>query len=121
MNRAIIDDARWEEHRPAIDFESHPLISQVLVARTRYYFIFGAASKREIAHRNFIPDAPERRVLMMPEAGHNIVQRLKGSGVLADMVQAMLRQDDAKVDALEQTYLRWAEANPLAAAGDAAV
>lgn len=104
MDPALIDEPRWAEHRPAIRLENHPALGSVLVPRTRYYFVFGAASRREVDHRNLIPDGPGRNFLMLPGGGHNIVRLLKEAGELAPLVTAMLAQDDVAVAASIARY-----------------
>ena len=106
MDRRIIDEHRWPEHRPAIVMEHHLPLYDCLVPGTRYYAVFGGASRPELAHRNLLPDTPGLTCLALPGGGHNIVRLLKEAGVLVPLVHAMLDRDDDSVAAITARFAR---------------
>jgi pimeloyl-ACP methyl ester carboxylesterase len=114
MDLTFINETRWEEHRPAIVMDHHLPLWDCLRPETRYYMIFGAASRRELAHRELLPDRPELRVLMLSGGGHNIVQLLKAAGCMTDLINAMLDQDENEIT---QVILRYEAALKAGALG----
>lgn len=107
MDRQVIDESRWEEHRAAIDLRNHLPLWECLVPGTRYYAVFGGDSRPERAHRNLLPDTPGLTCLLLPGGGHNIVRLLKEAGELTPLVQAMLDTDDNGIQAVTARFARY--------------
>ena len=120
MDPALIDERRWEEHRPAIRLDRHPPLSECLVEGTRYAAVFGANSRREMAHRALLPAWPGLRVIELPDGGHNIVQILKEAEILMPLVAAMTEADDDAIDRLMAEFLARRRAASEATAAGAA-
>lgn len=115
MDRRLIDEPRWDEYRPAIVMADHLPLGDCLVPQTRFWAVFGAASRREVAHRNLLPDVPQLTCLMLPGGGHNIVQLLKEADLLAPLVDAMMDDDAGRTAALAAAFAAGIAARAAAA------
>jgi pimeloyl-ACP methyl ester carboxylesterase len=104
MDRRFVNETRWEEYRPAIVMERHLPLWECIRPGCRYYTVFGADSRHEVAHRDLLPDRPELRALMLRGGGHNVVQLLKTSDCLKALVHAMLAQDEEAITAISEQF-----------------
>lgn len=110
MNPDIVAETRWQEHRPAIDLSRHLPLKDCMAPPTRYNLVFGGLGRSEIRHRDLFPVFPGVRLLTLPGAGHNVVQKIKEFGLLSSLVSAFFAQDDARVDEIADAYRQALEA-----------
>lgn len=81
------DDPRWMYHR--VDIKTHRIISvaQHMVAGTSYH-VFHGGMEVEHPQRDRFPVAENLNHWVVPEVGHQVPQRMRGMGLLNDVVRA---------------------------------
>jgi hypothetical protein len=81
----VPDEKRWGAFRDKIDTHHIRSVHNHLSEQTLYYVFFGQHG-REAPQRDRFPLAPNIKFFVMPKTVHNTPQRMKGQGILDDII-----------------------------------
>ncbi len=100
----VPDEHRWMNYRERIaDFRIRS-VAEHLSAATSYYAFFGRHG-REAPQRDRFPGGENIQMFVLPHTHHNVAQKLKRTGILAEVVQAAFDQRKWRVKRLVKRTL----------------
>lgn len=109
MRGDVINEHRWEKHRKNLGPNLAHSLVDAIGKTCRYYAVFGAYDKRELAHAALLPDVPNLKILKLPYADHKVAAMLKAAGLQSKMIRAMFERDDKGLD---EAIARWRAVAP---------
>ncbi|MCK0168548.1 hypothetical protein MWU52_13365 [Jannaschia sp. S6380] len=104
LDRGLLDDARWPEI--ADEMPERCVADTFAGTRTQYYLTAGAGCAEDVAHLALVPEGKRVHRWVLPRGRHNVAGALKEAGLLARVIDAILRGRRTRVDALYARYGR---------------
>lgn len=108
LDRALTDDTRWPDIMKRYGRMPARNVGETFAStRTQYYLTAGARCIEDVEQLDFAPDLPRVHRWILPDSKHNLAGRLKETGILYDVIGAIIRGRKARVETL---YAQYAEA-----------
>lgn len=104
MNLSVIKERRWKEYRPAMVETNLDTAAPKPGGTAQRFAIFGAELPRDLIHADHFDTNDRTVVLRLPGEGHNIAHKIKTFGLLAPLINSMLKGDAQEVRTIERAY-----------------
>ncbi|SDY37962.1 hypothetical protein SAMN05444004_101294 [Jannaschia faecimaris] len=110
LARDLTDDTRWPDIMKRYGKMPARNVGETFAStRTQYYLTAGGGCREDIDHLEFAPQDKRVHRWILPRGRHNLAGSLKETGILYDLIGAIIRGRKARVEALYQRYSEMVE------------